>query len=84
MHMEQDLLNSRIAALFLEAVLFGILIVTYYMGTWSLLRGDARRTFTRRNLMALSVSSLMSLLAFIVSPACPPTRSLRADFHGGL
>ncbi|KAI1795353.1 hypothetical protein LXA43DRAFT_38505 [Ganoderma leucocontextum] len=61
---EQDVLNSRIAALFLEALLFGILIVTYSMGTWSLLRGDGRRAFTRRNLIALSVSSLMSLLAF--------------------
>ncbi|KAM5539319.1 hypothetical protein V8D89_007010 [Ganoderma adspersum] len=64
-HMERDLLNSRIAALFLEAILFGILIVTYSTGTWSLLRGDPRRAFTRRNLIALSVSSLMSLLSFI-------------------
>ena len=73
--MERDLLNSRIAALFLEAILFGILIVAYSTGTWSLLRGDPRRTFTRRNLISLSVSSLMSLLSFIVSLPCSPSNT---------
>ncbi|PIL26556.1 hypothetical protein GSI_12314 [Ganoderma sinense ZZ0214-1] len=63
--MQRHLLNSRIAALFLEAILFGILILTYSMGTWSLVRGDPRRAFTRRNLMALGVSSLMFLLSFV-------------------
>ena len=82
--MEWDLLNSRIAALFLEALLFGILIITYSMGTWSLLRGDSRRAFTRRNFVALGVSSLMCLLAFIVSPICLWIKAQGGDSDVGL
>ena len=67
MRVQTDLLNSRIVALFLEALLCGIFIVTYTMGTWALVQGDRLvATLSRRNNVLLGINTLMLVLAIVV------------------
>ncbi|KAM5539577.1 hypothetical protein V8D89_006686 [Ganoderma adspersum] len=62
---ERDLLNSRIVGLFLESLVCGIFVVTYSMGTWSLLRRDHRAALSRRNKILIGANTLMLALAVV-------------------
>ena len=64
---ERDLLNSRIVGLFLESLVCGTFMVTYSLGTWSLLRRDHRVALSRRNKIIIGVNTLMLALAVVVS-----------------
>ena len=73
MRIQTDLLNSRIVALFLEALLCGVFIVTYSMGTWALIQGDRlAATLAKRNKVLLSINTLMLVLAVVVRGNVPP------------
>ncbi|KAM5539575.1 hypothetical protein V8D89_006684 [Ganoderma adspersum] len=60
---ERDLLNSRIVGLLLESLVCGMFMVTYSIGTWSLLRRDNRVSLSRRNKIFLGVNTVMLALA---------------------
>ena len=72
MRIQTDLLNSRIVALFLEALLCGIFIVTYSMGTWALVQGDRLAATLSRNNVLLGINTLMLVLAIVVRRDAPP------------
>ncbi|TFK88127.1 hypothetical protein K466DRAFT_598915 [Polyporus arcularius HHB13444] len=60
---EQDLLNSRIVALVLESMLYGVFTLTYCIGVGELLRGNQPNRLLKRNRMLLVVNTVMFGLA---------------------
>ena len=66
---EQDLLNSRIVALFLESVLWGVFAVLYTVGDIGLLSGNQPYTLSRREKCSFGVNTLMFVLATTVRRA---------------
>ncbi len=63
---ERDLLNSRIVALVLESMLYGVFTVTYCIGVGKLLRGNQPNRVLKRNRMLLVVNTVMFGLATTV------------------
>ncbi len=63
---ERDLLNSRIVALVLESMLYGVFMLTYCMGVGELLGSKQPNRLLKRNRMLLVVNTVMFGLATTV------------------
>ena len=65
--MQQEV-ASVLVSFFLESLLFGAFVVTYTQGTWRLLQvGNARSKPSRRECAILLASTVMFVLALVVS-----------------
>ncbi|TFK88134.1 hypothetical protein K466DRAFT_662549 [Polyporus arcularius HHB13444] len=60
---QRDLLNSRIIALFLESMVFGVFAILYATSVCDILCGNQPSTLSKRNKRLLGVNTLMFALA---------------------
>ncbi|RPD58540.1 hypothetical protein L226DRAFT_147819 [Lentinus tigrinus ALCF2SS1-7] len=63
LRVQRDLLNSRVVALFVESMLFGVFAVTYALGVGELLCRNQPGSMSKRNRRLLGVNTLMFALA---------------------
>ena len=56
---ERAIFCSQIVALLLAAILFGLFVATYSIGTWELLRGNQPSAMTRRNIILFGTNTVM-------------------------
>ena len=77
--MIQPTLTSGIVAFFVESLLFGVFTVTYGICTWILLFRDRGGGGSTRNLVLFSASTVIFVLALVVSGPYSPHRRRSMD-----